>query len=43
MGATIDRALGAVRLSVGVPTAEDEVRHAASALASAWRGLSKRQ
>ena len=41
MGVTIDRALGAVRLSVGVPTTEDEVRHAAGALASAWRGLSK--
>ena len=43
MGVTIDRALGAVRLSVGMPTTEDEVRHAASALVSAWRGLSERQ
>lgn len=43
MGITIDRALGAVRLSVGVPTTGDEVRRAASALARAWRGLSKRQ
>jgi cysteine desulfurase len=42
MGVTTDRALGAVRLSVGMPTTEDEVRHAASALVSAWRGLSKR-
>jgi cysteine desulfurase len=37
MGITIDRALGAVRLSVGVPTTEEEVQHAAGALASAWR------
>jgi cysteine desulfurase len=37
MGITIDRALGAVRLSVGVPTTGDEVQHTASALASAWR------
>jgi cysteine desulfurase len=43
MGVTIDRALGAVRLSVGMPTTEDEVRHAAAALVSAWRALSKRQ
>lgn len=42
MGVTLDRALGAVRLSVGMPTTEDEVRHAANALVSAWRGLSKR-
>lgn len=41
MGTTIDKALGAVRLSVGMPTTEDEVRYAASALVSAWRGLSK--
>lgn len=39
MGFTIDRALGAVRLSVGTPTTEDEVRHAAGALVSAWRGM----
>lgn len=42
MGSTIDKALGAVRLSVGMPTTEDEVRYAASALVSAWRGLSER-
>ena len=42
MGLKIDRALGAVRLSVGMPTTEDEVRHAAGALVSAWRGLGKR-
>ncbi len=41
MGLTIDRALGAVRLSVGLPTTDDETRHAASALVRAWRGLSK--
>jgi cysteine desulfurase len=41
MGFAIDRALGAVRLSVGLPTTEDETRHAASALVRAWRGLSK--
>jgi len=37
IGLTMERALGAVRLSVGMPTTEDEVRHAASALASAVR------
>ena len=37
MGVTIGQALGAVRLSVGTPTTDDEVRRAASALASAWR------
>jgi cysteine desulfurase len=37
MGLTIERALGAVRLSVGVPTTEDEVRHAARVLAVAFR------
>jgi len=42
MGVTIDRALGAVRLSVGVLTTGDETRHAAGALVSAWRDLSKR-
>jgi cysteine desulfurase len=42
MGLKIDQALGAVRLSVGMPTTEDEVRYAAGALVSAWRGLSKR-
>jgi len=41
MGLTIDRALGAVRLSVGTPTTEDEARHAASVLAGAWRDTSK--
>ena len=39
MGLTIGQALGAVRLSVGTPTTGDEVRYAASALVSAWRGL----
>ncbi len=39
MEATIDRALGAVRLSVGMPTTEEEVRHAAGALVGAWREL----
>ena len=29
-------AAGAVRLSVGVPTTEDEIEHAAAALAAAW-------
>ena len=42
MGLTIDQAIGAVRLSVGMPTTEDEVRYAARALVSAWRGLRKR-
>ena len=37
IGLTMERALGAVRLSVGMPTTEDEVRHAASVLAGAFR------
>jgi cysteine desulfurase len=41
MGVTIGQALGAVRLSVGTPNTDDEVRHAARALVGAWRGLSK--
>jgi cysteine desulfurase len=40
MGLTTGQALGAVRLSVGTPTTEEDVRHAARALAGAWRGLS---
>ena len=39
MGVTIERALGAVRLSVGVSTTEQEVRHAAGTLVSGWREL----
>ncbi len=32
-------AAGAVRLSVGVPTTEEEIKHAAAALSAAWRRL----
>jgi cysteine desulfurase len=39
MGQEADRARGAVRLSVGLPTTEDEVDRAAGALVAAWRGL----
>jgi hypothetical protein len=35
------RARGAVGLSVGMPTAEDEVRHAASALSGAFRNAGR--
>jgi cysteine desulfurase len=37
----IDRAIGAVRLSVGSSTAEEEVRHAAQALIKGWKALAK--
>jgi cysteine desulfurase len=40
LGLGIGRALGAVRLSVGVYTTDDEVRRAGAALADAWRLLS---
>jgi cysteine desulfurase len=36
MGIGYERAAGAVRLSVGAPTTEDEVRHAGRALVEAW-------
>jgi len=36
MGIGYERAAGAVRLSVGMPTTEDEVRHAGRALVEAW-------
>jgi cysteine desulfurase len=36
MGIGYERAAGAVRLSVGLPTTEDEVRHAGRALIEAW-------
>jgi len=36
MGIGYERAAGAVRLSVGLPTTEDEVRHAGRALVEAW-------
>jgi cysteine desulfurase len=39
MGIGSRRAMGAVRLSVGLFTTESEVRHAAQALASAWRQM----
>lgn len=40
MGAGNDRALGALRLSVGVSTTEEEIRHAARALTAAIRHAS---
>ncbi|HSD42596.1 MAG TPA: cysteine desulfurase family protein [Burkholderiales bacterium] len=36
MGIGYERAAGAVRLSVGAPTTEEEMRHAARALVEAW-------
>jgi len=39
MGIGIDRALGAVRLSVGIYTTEEQVHHAATALIKGWRAL----
>jgi cysteine desulfurase len=42
MGIGSDRAVGAVRLSVGIPTTEDEIRHAALALVRAWQQISNR-
>ena len=39
MGIGIDRALGAVRLSVGIYTTEEQVHHAAAALIKGWRAL----
>ena len=36
IGIGYERAAGAVRLSVGMPTTEDEVRHAGRALVEAW-------
>ena len=36
MGLEPTVAAGAVRLSVGLPTTEDEIEHAAAALAAAW-------
>lgn len=39
MGLSAQRAAGAVRLSVGLCTGDDEVEHAADALARAWASL----
>jgi len=39
MGIRIDRAIGAVRLSVGMYTTEAEIRRAAMALARAWKEI----
>ena len=39
MGVEASVAAGAVRLSVGVPTTEDEITHAAAALSAAWLRL----
>jgi cysteine desulfurase len=39
MGIGIDRALGAVRLSVGIFTTEEQIHHAAVALIEGWRAL----
>jgi len=41
MGIGPERASGAVRLSVGVPTTADEVEQAATALAAAWSRLDR--
>jgi cysteine desulfurase len=39
-GIGFDRAIGAVRLSVGISTTEDEIRYAAQALIRAWQQIS---
>ena len=39
MGIPQKRALGAVRLSIGEPTTDDEIREAADALVATWRSL----
>lgn len=39
MGVSPERAMGAVRLSVGWPTTAAEIDHAARALTNAWKGL----
>jgi cysteine desulfurase len=41
MGIGIARASGAVRLSVGLPTTEQEIRHAVHALITRWRESSR--
>ena len=41
MGVDTDRAVGAVRLSIGVPTTEADIEHAARALVAAWGELSR--
>jgi cysteine desulfurase len=41
MGVDSPRAMGAVRLSVGMLTTEDDIRRAAQALVGAWRQLCK--
>ena len=39
MGVASERALGAVRLSIGAPTTDEEIHQAAAALIAAWRSL----
>ncbi len=39
MGLAPERALGAVRLSLGEPTTDDQIRRAADGLIAAWRAL----
>lgn len=39
MGVGPEQALGAVRLSIGEPTTDEEIRQAADALVAAWRSL----
>jgi cysteine desulfurase len=41
MGIGIDRAMGAVRLSIGVPTTDEEIGLAAQALIGRWRELAR--
>jgi len=42
MGFGIERAKGAVRLSLGIFTTDEEVRYAAQALVKSWRGRPSR-
>ena len=41
MGIDFARAVGAVRLSVGIFTTEEEVRYAADALVRCWREMDR--
>ncbi len=42
MGVEAQRALGAVRLSIGEPTTDEEIRRAADDLVAAWQALSSK-
>ena len=43
MGVSAERAIGAVRLSLGAPTTDDEIARAADVLITAWRALAPKR